>query len=132
MVGSYLTQGHPKSRSWLELYLGLSRHKDKVLVGFKLLKSHLWITFVLHTMSIEVIHLLKFSDSLPYVPCSRCIKDIKIENAKQFKPIPISYKLIQRWMFFNTNAIQYLTLHIIVKNQLNPLTLLTLFFCGLI
>ena len=40
-VGSFLTQGHPKPGSWLELYLGLSRRKDRVLVGFKLLKSHL-------------------------------------------------------------------------------------------
>ena len=42
MVGSYWTQGHPKPGSWLELYLGLSRRKDRVLVGFKLLKSRLW------------------------------------------------------------------------------------------
>ena len=42
-VGSYKTQGrpHPKPEPWLELYLGLSRRKDRVLVGFKLLKSHL-------------------------------------------------------------------------------------------
>ena len=42
MIGSYWTQGHPKPGSWLELYLGLSRRKDQVLVGFKLLKSRLW------------------------------------------------------------------------------------------
>ena len=41
MVGSYWTQCHPKPESWFELYLGLSRRKDRVLVGFKLLKSRL-------------------------------------------------------------------------------------------
>ena len=79
-------------------------------------------------MSIEVIHLLKFSDSLPYFPPSRFIKDIKIEqqknlvfiswfryktmvSAKEFKPIPIcknnycstfAHGMIQvneRWVF---------------------------------
>ena len=37
-VGS---QGYPKPGSWLELYLGLSWRKDRVLLGFKLLKSYL-------------------------------------------------------------------------------------------
>jgi len=32
----------PKPGSWLELYLGLSRRKDRVLLGLKHLKSHLW------------------------------------------------------------------------------------------
>ncbi len=32
-----------KPGSWLELYLGLSRRKDRVLLGFKLLKFHLCI-----------------------------------------------------------------------------------------
>ena len=57
-------------------------------------------------MSIEVIHLLKFSDSLPYFPSSHFIQDIVIEkrnnqifvswsnyktkvSGKEFKPIPI-------------------------------------------
>ena len=43
LLGNILwTQGHSKPGSWLELYLGLSRWKDRVLLGFKLLKSHLW------------------------------------------------------------------------------------------
>ena len=43
VVGFYQTQDHPKLGSWLELYLGLGRCKDRVLLGFKLLKSELWL-----------------------------------------------------------------------------------------
>ena len=39
-----LNPGHPKPESWIELYLGLCRHKDQVLLGLKLLKSQLWFS----------------------------------------------------------------------------------------
>ena len=41
--GWFLLKSRPKPGSWLELYLGLCKRKDRVLLGFKLLKSHLWI-----------------------------------------------------------------------------------------
>ena len=47
------TKRPSKPGSWLELYLGLSRRKDRVLVGFKLLKSHLW--YICNLMDLPII-----------------------------------------------------------------------------
>ena len=95
--------------------------------------------FNLYTMSIEVIHLLKFSDSLPYFPSSHFIQDIVIEkrnnqifvswlnyktkvSGKEFKPIPICnqnycytfanemIKVNESWIFKdNCHSISYST-----------------------
>ena len=108
IVGSYLTQGHPKPRFWLELYLGLSRQKDRVLVGFKLLKSHLWYDHIYIEVKNNTVRPIKIWNRKTifrqhYVYLSHCFSSIlKINLLSEIGPCAVHICFVQVVFLFHS------------------------------